>query len=372
VRVVVFGLAVSSSWGNGHATLWRALGRALGRAGGELMFFERNQAFYARTRDSAEFPGIRLVIYRDWDDIRALAREAVRSADLSLVTSYCPDGPDAADLVRADARVSGFYDMDTPVTLASLSDAAPVPYLPRGGLGGFEVVLSYTGGRALGELKQRLGAQRVYPLFGSVDPELYTPAPSVSPHAALSYLGTYAADRQHLVDTLFLTTALRLPELTFLLGGAQYPDDMVLPANVTHLAHVPPPEHPAFYRAAPLTLNVTRAAMAAYGYCPSGRLFEAAACGTAIVSDPWEGIETFFTPGQELFLARSSLDVLDVLSQGEHALATAGRRARERVLDEHTADHRVRDLTRVLSRARGGSAAGATAENVAAGEGDQP
>jgi spore maturation protein CgeB len=349
VKIVVFGLAVSSSWGNGHATLWRGLGKALGRAGGEIVFFERNQSFYAQARDATDFPGIRLIIYDDWAEVLPRALAEVRSAEVALVTSYCPDGPEAADLVRAHARLPAFYDMDTPVTLASLH-ATPAAYLPRDGLNGFDLVLSYTGGRALTQLASELGAGRVRPLFGSADTDLYTPAPApVAPWAALGHLGTFADDRRAALDELFLEPARRLPRASFVLGGAQYPTDFQLPSNVQHLSHVPPGDHAAFYGAAALTLNITRATMAAMGFCPSGRLFEAAACGAAIISDSWDGLETFFTPGEEILIARSADDVLEALALGPAALGRIGRRARERVLAEHTAERRIEELFAILA-----------------------
>ena len=354
MKIVVFGLAVTSSWGNGHATLWRALGNALGRAGGELVFFERDQGFYARTRDGAPLPGIRLVLYRDWPSIRAWAVAETQAADLALVTSFCPDGPAAADVVRAHARLPAYYDMDTPVTLASLADT-PAPYLPADGLRGFDLVLSYTGGRALDGLATALGATRVRPLFGSVDPDAYTPiGPSGGANdnarwAALSHLGTYAGDRRPALEKLFFEPARRLDRLPFLLGGAQYPDDLALPANVRFVSHVAPDRHRDFYGAAPLSLNITRQAMAAMGFCPSGRLFEAAACGVAVISDPWEGLETFFTPGEEILIARTAADVVDAIGLGPQALSRIGRRARERVLAEHTADRRIAELSRLVA-----------------------
>jgi len=349
MRLVVFGLAVSSSWGNGHATLWRALGRAFEAIGGEILFFERNQSFYAAARDATALPGIRLVIYDDWDEVRDRARAEIRAAELSMVTSYCPDGPRAAELVRGQARLSAYYDMDTPVTLASLH-GTPVPYLPRDGLRGFDLVLSYTGGRALDRLTAELGAARVRTLFGSVDPELYRPldVDTQGPWAAITHLGTYAADRRAELDELFFTPARRLADQAFLLGGAQYPDDLPLPANVRHLPHVPPGDHRAFYGAAALTLNITRGTMKAMGHCPSGRLFEAAACRTPIISDRWEGLETFFTPGEEILVVESADDVLAALARGPTELRRIGARARERVLAEHTAHHRVQELLTIL------------------------
>jgi spore maturation protein CgeB len=153
------------------------------------------------------------------------------------------------------------------------------------------------------------------------------------------------------LNELFLRPAHRLPKKKFLLGGAQYPDDFPWNDNVWFVRHVPPPEHPAFYCSSLLTLNVTRGAMAEVGYCPSGRLFEAAACGTPIVSDSWPGLDQFFEPGRELLVVRSSDDVVDALARDPEELERVGQAARERVLDEHTADHRSRELLQLLEAA---------------------
>jgi spore maturation protein CgeB len=355
MRLVIFGLAVSSAWGNGHAALWRGLIRALHAAGHRVTFFERNVLWYADHRDLTDLPGGgALVLYDDWDP--AQARQAIRDSDAAIVTSYCPDAQAAAALLAdIPATLSCFYDLDTPVTLARRDAGETVPYLPPDGLGGFDLVLSYTGGAALTALRDDLGARRVEPLYGWVDPAVHRPAPPPpEPRAALSYLGTYAADRQPALDRLFLAPARQRPAWRFLLGGAQYPADFPWTGNLFFRRHVPPADHPAFYAASRLTLNVTRAAMAAMGWCPSGRLFEAAACGVPILSDAWPGLEAFFTPGSEILLAADTPDVLAALDRSDAELAAIARRARERTLDEHTAGRRAAALVAALEAARAG------------------
>ncbi|HVU49227.1 MAG TPA: glycosyltransferase [Polyangia bacterium] len=353
MNIAVFGLGVSSSWGNGHATQWRSLARALARHGARLTFFERDQPFYASHRDATSFAGIDLVLYDDWLAIEPAARATVDAAEAAIVTSFCPDGPQAAELVREASRLPVYYDLDTPVTLASLDAGTPAPYLPRGGLAGFEVVLSFTGGPALEALARRLGAVDVRPLFGCVDTDAYAAQPEARrEEVALTYLGTYAADRQRALASLFLEAARRLPERAFVIGGAQYPPDFPWTRNVHFVRHVEPTRHPSFYGAAPLTLNVTRASMARLGHCPSARLFEAAACEAAVVSDVWPGLERFFRPGEEILLARTVEDVLAAIALGPEQLGRIGKRARERVLAEHSAERRARELLSALEAAR--------------------
>jgi spore maturation protein CgeB len=351
VKLLIFGLAISSSWGNGHATLWRGLCSSLIRRGHRVLFFERDVDYYARHRDLAELPpGGRLVLYRDWPDVLPLARRELADADAAIVTSYCPDGVAATGLILdSTVPMRAFYDLDTPVTLARLAAGEEVAYLGPGGLGGFDLVLSYTGGRALEELRDRLGARRTAALYGSVDPGVHRPVPPDPGYRAdLSYLGTFAVDRQAALEELFIGPARRLPEHRFVLGGACYPADFPWTKNIFFVRHLPPVEHPAFFSSSRLTLNVTRAAMATMGYCPSGRLFEAAACGTPVLSDVWEDLDSFFAPGREILLARDGTDVEAALGMDDGELHRIGRAARERVLEEHTADRRAEELVELL------------------------
>ena len=351
-RIVIFGLTVSSSWGNGHATLWRGLVRALGEAGHHVTFFEKDQQYYCDARDLTELPGGGdLRFYEDLDGIRNKAADLLNGCDLALCTSYCPQGAAVAELLlHSRAGVKAFYDLDTPVTLDALQSGRHPEYLPSDGLGEFDLVLSYTGGRALTELQERLGARRVAPLYGWVDPVQHHPVPPEEHYRAdLSYLGTYAEDRQAGVEELFIRPARHLSESRFLIGGAQYPAEFPWTENMYFHRHVPPAAHPAFFSSSRWTLNVTRRAMAAYGYCPSGRLFEAASCGTPLISDTWEGLDKFFTPGEQIVLAGTSDDVTAALGMSDKERLRLARSARERTLIEHTAAARVRTLEALLS-----------------------
>ncbi|HEX7048954.1 MAG TPA: glycosyltransferase [Longimicrobiales bacterium] len=354
MKLVIFGLTVSSSWGNGHATLWRGLSRALGERGHRVIFFERDVPYYAAHRDLTELAGGELFLYPSWDVALPVARRHLRDADVGMVTSYCPDGIAASELVLSSAAgVRAFYDMDTPVTLERLARGEPVDYIGPDGLGDFDVVLSYTGGAALDALRQRLGARRVAPLYGSVDPNAYRRVPAVAWYRAdLSYLGTYAADRQDRLAALFIETARRRPDRRFLIGGAQYPQDFPWTENIYFVQHVPPRDHPAFYSSSALTLNVTRRPMAEMGYCPSGRLFEAAACGVPILSDWWEGLDELFEPDREILIARDTDEAAAAVDLPRERLAEIGRAARERVLAEHTAERRARELEAALEAPR--------------------
>ena len=350
MKIVIFGLTVSSSWGNGHATLWRGLCSALTRRGHDVVFFERDAPYYAENRDLIDLEDGGLVLYPDWASVRDRAVRDIADADVAMVTSYCPDGLEAMEVVL-DARhaLRVFYDLDTPITLSSLAQGKLPAYIGPDGLGGFDLVLSYTGGAALEELSSRLGARRVAPLYGHVDPATHRPATPVERFRAdLSYLGTYAADRQTALETLFVDPARDRPGRRFLIGGAQYPKDFPWTENIFFVRHLPPHDHPAFFSSGRLTLNVTREAMAAMGWCPSGRLFEAAACGVPILTDTWDGLDVFFTPGLEILTAATTADALDAIDTSDAELKRIANAARERVLAEHTSEHRAIELERLV------------------------
>ena len=355
MKLIVFGLTVSSAWGNGHATLWRGLCRAMAQRGHRVVFFERDVPYYRAHRDLIELPGGRLVLFEDWNEIRALAAREVADADVAMVTSYCPDAQAATELVLAAPRAKRvFYDLDTPVTLARLRRGEQVAYIGSGGLGGFDLVLSYTGGSALTALRDELGAQRVAPLYGHVDPAVHRPAALLDRYRAdLSYLGTYAADRQDGVSALFIEPARGRPDRRFLIGGAQYPPDFPWTPNIHFVHHVVPEEHPAFFSSSRLTLNVTRSAMAEMGWCPSGRLFEATACGAAVLSDVWDGLDAFYRPGEEILIARSAEDVRAAMDRSDAEIRRVAEAGRDRTLTEHTAARRLDTLERILAETPG-------------------
>ena len=349
MKIVIFGLTISSSWGNGHATLWRGLCKGLYRQKNQVVFFERDVPYYSSHRDLHSIPGGRLHFYDSWENTRELARLELADADAGIITSYCPEAIAASELLFSSNAFKVFYDLDTPVTLSEVNGGHPVNYLPPEGLAGFDLVLSYTGGAALQQLQSQLGARAVAPLYGSVDPEVHCPVPAIECYRNdLSYLGTYAEDRQRALEALFLEPARRLPQLRFVLGGAQYPQDFPWTDNIFFVRHLPPAEHPGFFSSSRMTLNVTRKAMAENGWCPSGRLFEAAACGTPLLSDPWPGLEDFFEPGGEILVAHDTEEALASLQLSDEELGRISTAAREKVLTQHTASKRAVELVQLL------------------------
>lgn len=356
MKLVIFGLSLSSSWGNGHATTYRALLRAFAARGHAVTFYEWDAPWYRGAhRDLSEPDFCRLELYEDWECVRELAIAEAGEADAVIVGSYVRDGPTVIDELLAGLEGEGerlcFYDIDTPVTVAKLrrgeAESLRPDQIPR-----FARYLSFTGGPFLKRvLEDEFGARNARPLYCSVDTERYSEHPADPElRSDLAYMGTYSPDRTPGLNRLMLVPARRLPESDFLLAGSQYPETLEWPPNVRRLQHVRPARHAAFYSSAAWQLNLTRADMRDAGWSPSVRLFEAAACGAAILSDRWPGIEEYFVPGEEILLPESSEEVVEILS-GDNAARRRriGSAARERVHREHSSRRRAEELEAILS-----------------------
>lgn len=354
MKLVVFGLSVTSTWGNGHGTTFRALLGALSKLGHEITFFEKDVEWYSSNRDLPRPAFCDVVLYEQWSKILPRVRRELADADVAMVGSYFPDGIAALDqLADADTPVKTFYDIDTPITVTALRADGRADYIEGRQIKQLDIYFSFTGGPMLREIENRFGAPRAVPLYCSFDPERYR-RHKQSPGFAwdLSYMGTYAPDRQPKIEELLCASARRLPDKKFIVAGPQYPSDLPWPRNVRHVAHLSPAWHADFYSSSRFTLNVTRRDMSMAGYSPSVRLFEAAACGTAIVSDNWPGLDTFFTPGEEILLPVGSEDVVRYLTELEDAeLRAIGERAQARVLAEHTSHQRALEFVRGVEAA---------------------
>ena len=350
MRLVVLGLSLSSSWGNGHATTFRALLRALDARGHEVLFLEREQPWYAANRDMPAPAFCALRFYDRVGDLEEYARD-LATADAVIVGSYVPDGVAVIDWLAPRTRgLFCFYDIDTPVTMHALAGGGAA-YLRPDQIPLFDLYLSFTGGPTLRVLEREYGARMARPLFCAVDPEQHRPTVAAR-RWDLGYLGTYSPDRQPALERLLIEPARRRPDRRFVVAGPQYPEDIDWPANVERIDHLSPADHAGFYASQAWTLNVTRADMRLRGHSPSVRLFEAGACGTPIISDAWPGLDELFLPGRDILVARAAGDVLAALDLPERqrtAIAAAGR---ARALDRHTAGTRARELEGFLDQAR--------------------
>jgi spore maturation protein CgeB len=344
LRIVILGLSITSSWGNGHATTYRGLVRELTARGHDVLFLERDVPWYASNRDLPRAQHGRTALYLNMAELKQRFAHEIEDADMVIVGSYVPEGVEVGEWVTRTARgLTAFYDIDTPVTLGKLA-RGDEEYLTADLIRTYQLYLSFTGGPTLERLEQEFGSPMARPLYCSVDPQLYYPEPA-GIRWDLGYMGTYSEDRQPALNQLLNEPARAWPEGRFVVAGPQYPKKVGWPANVQRIQHLPPKRHRDFYNAQHFTLNLTRADMVAAGFSPSVRLFEAAACGTPIISDHWDGIETLLEPGLEILIARSSEDVLawirDIPEEERRAL---GQRGRVRVLAQHTAAHRAAEL----------------------------
>jgi spore maturation protein CgeB len=349
LKIVILGLSITSSWGNGHATTYRALVRALAARKHQVLFLERDVPWYACHRDLPQPPYGETRLYRGLEELKEGHRKEVRDADLVMVGSYVPEGIAVGEWVIRTARgLTAFYDIDTPVTLARLADRS-AEYLTPAQVAQYDLYLSFTGGPTLERLERELGARCARPLYCSFDPSHYYPEANAL-RWELGYLGTYSACRQPALERLMLAPARKMPRARMVVAGPQYPASIRWPRNVDRIEHLAPPDHRRFYTSQRFTFNATRASMVGTGYSPSVRLFEAAACGTPIISDRWPGLETFFRPGEEILITDSPADTLRFLrTVPADEARRIGQRARARVLAEHTAAHRVQQLERYLA-----------------------
>lgn len=354
MKIVVFGLSITSAWGNGHATTFRALLSALHLRGHDIVFYEKDVEWYASNRDLPHPPYVKLRLYNDWAKTLSKVHQDLSDADVAIVGSYFPDGIVAIDEVL-DSRVSvkAFYDIDTPITVSQLREHGATEYLRSDQVAGFDVYFSFTGGPVLREIERRFGVSFATELYCSFDPSAYRRFKINKRFSCdLSYMGTYATDRQAKLEEFLVRPAQESKHRKFIVAGPQYPKSIQWPKNVRRVVHLNPRWHARFYSSSRLTLNVTRREMVMAGYSPSVRLFEAAACGAAIVSDNWPGLDTFFDSGREILLPVDGKDITRYLELSDVELSAIGNAAQERVLYEHTSDVRAQQFESGIAAAK--------------------
>jgi spore maturation protein CgeB len=352
MKIVFYGLTITSAWGNGHATTYRSLIKALTRIGHRVRFIEKDVEWYRSNRDlpEPEFCSVRL--YDDWVTEEASLTQEAADADAIVIGSYFPDAIAATQaMLAADYGPLLFYDIDTPITMSRLRASGACDYLQAALIPHYSVYLSFTGGPVLLELENRFRSPRALPFYCSVDADLYRPSLNRDEFRCdLSYLGTYAEDRQPKLMRLLNQTASRLPAKHFIVAGAKYPKSTDWQKNVRRITHVSPPDHPAFYSSSRFTLNLTRKEMVATGYSPSVRLFEASACGAAILSDEWTGLSQFLTPNEEILLPADEKEAAEILvSLSDAERISIGQRARDRILAEHTSARRALEFEQIVA-----------------------
>lgn len=350
MKFVIIGLSVTSSWGNGHASTYRALLKELAALGHDILFLEKDVPYYAINRDMPEPDFCKLGLYKTNEELKTEYKQEVAEADVVIVGSYVQQGVEVGNWAIETAQgITAFYDIDTPVTLAKL-ERKDYEYLTPELISKYDMYLSFTGGPILDHLEQHYGSPMAKALYCSVDTDLYYPEKQEK-EWELGYLGTYSTDRQPTVSELLIKPAQSLENKKFVVAGPQYPDDIEWPSNVKRIEHLPPAKHRKFYNSQRFTLNVTREDMIKAGYAPSVRLFEAAACGVPIISDYWDGIHSIFENEKEIFIAEKASDVLEIFEQtSEEERQQVGEKARAKILQKHSAKARAKELENYVKK----------------------
>jgi spore maturation protein CgeB len=364
MQIAFLGSSLLSSYWNGAATYYRGIISALSRLGCRTIFYEPDAFDRQRHRDIDPPDWAEVVVYpANLEAMRTVCAEAatadvvVKASGIGVLDNEILD---TMLTVTPEDKVRLFWDVDAPATLADMSADARHPL--HGAVSRLDAVLTYGGGPPVIAAYERFGARLCVPVYNALDPATHfriTPDPRFQ--ADLAFLGNRLPDREARVEEFFFAVARLLPEHRFLLGGAGW-EPWQLPPNVRHIGHVSTRDHNAFNSTPLAVINVARDSMAANGYSPATRVFEAVGAGACLISDAWKGVEEFLEPGYEVLVAHNDADVAGHLAQLTPKRARAiGDRARRRVLREHTYDQRASTVLHLLNQLMSGKKARAVA-----------
>ena len=351
LHVAFFGSSLVSAYWNGAATYYRGILRALAERGHRITFYEPDAFERQQHRDIPDPGWARVVVYPADDAGVLRALEDARGADLVVKASGVGVFDELLEAAVLELRQPGglaiFWDVDAPATLDRLESTPRDPFRPL--VQRYDFVLTYGGGEPVVKAYKRLGARECVPIYNALDPTTHHPVePEPRFQADLGFLGNRLPDREARVEEFFLNAAAQCPERRFLLGGSRW-GDKPLPANVQYLGHVYTHDHNAFNCTPLAVLNVSRESMARYGFSPATRVFEAAGAGACLITDAWEGIETFLEPEREVLVAADGGEVAARLRDlAPETARRIGRAARRRLLAEHTYAHRAAQVESVL------------------------
>jgi spore maturation protein CgeB len=352
VRIAFFGSSLVSAYWNGAATYYRGIVRALDARGHRVTFYEPDAYGRQQHRDIDDPVWAEVVVYPgEGEEGVSRALESASGADLIVKASgvgVFDEWLEARVLdLKRPSNLVVFWDVDAPATLDRMEANPDDPF--RRWVPHYDAILTYGGGEAVRQAYAAFGARRCEPIYNALDPLTHHPVPrDPNFEGTLGFLGNRLPDREARVDEFFFRAAQRVPEATFLLGGSGW-GDKAMPSNVRYLGHVYTADHNAFNCTPRAVLNISRESMARYGFSPATRVFEAAGAGACLITDAWEGIETFFEPDREVLVARSGADVAELLQELDADRARSiGSAALERVLAEHTYAHRAARVEEVL------------------------
>jgi spore maturation protein CgeB len=352
LSIAFFGSSLVSAYWNGAATYYRGILQGLAANGHRITFYEPDAYDRQRHRDIPDPDWARVVVYstEDGGGVERALREA-RAADLIVKASgvgvFDALLDDAVPTIKRPGAIAAFWDVDAPATLDRLAADASDPF--RALVPAYDLVLTYGGGPPVVAGYRRFGARCCVPIYNGLDPATHHPVTPEPRFACdLGLIANRLPDRERRIDDFFIDVAAGLADRRFLLGGAGW-DDKQLPANVAYLGHVYTRDHNAFNASALAVLNVSRDSMAACGFSPATRVFEAAGAAACIITDAWEGIAQFFEPEREILVAEHGSAVAEqVVQLTPEKARRIGAAARARALADHTYAQRVALLQQVL------------------------
>ena len=354
LEIAWFGSSLVSAYWNGAATYYRGIVRALHGRGHRVTFYEPDAFGRQANRDIPDPDWATVVVYpgEGEDGVR---RCLDRAASADVIVKASGVGVFDELLEAAVPEIGGpntlriFWDVDAPATLARMRADPRDPFLKH--VGRYDAVLTYGGGPPVVDAYAALGANYCEPIYNALDPSTHHPVPPADRFAAdLTFLGNRLPDREARVGEFFLNAARALPDRRFLLGGSGWGEGIDLPPNVRALGHVSTNEHNALNRTPRAVLNVSRESMAATGFSPATRVFEAAGASACLITDAWEGIDLFLEPGEEVLVAADGDAVAEHLrSLDERRSRAIGEAALKRVLAEHTYDRRAVRVEELLT-----------------------
>lgn len=350
MKIFVFGSSLTSSYWNGAATYYRGIYKYLSRLGYEVTFAEPDIYNRQQKRDAVSIDYANVVVYQTPQDIDGLLQQA---ATADLVIKHSGVGAED-DLLEArvlkcrshNTRVA-FWDVDAPATLARVEADPHDPF--RSLIPGYDFIFTYGGGAPIVDHYTRLGAANCYPVYNGLDPDHHHPvAPDPAYECDLAFIGNRLPDREKRVDAFFLHAAQLAPEMKFILGGEGW-GGKPLPPNVKWIGHVATHQHNVVNSSARMVLNINRESMATVGFSPPTRVFEAAGAGACLITDSWPGIDLFFEAEKEILIACAAEDIVRQLRQfNTEQCRGIGRAMRERALQEHSYELRVRSVDSIL------------------------
>ncbi len=355
LKIVILGPSLTTSLGNSAASTYRGLVRELAVRGHDILFLQRGGEEAGVGQKLQRVDTGRVEEYSGLKELKDRHAAILRDADFVLVASQIKDAADIGEwLTRQAQGVTAFYDLNTIDTLAAGQQAGTIPasLIPR-----FDLYLSFAGGPMLDQLEDKLGSPMARPLYPAVDARLFFPEYSKQTWD-LGFIGRHTDDCLPSLERLLLDPARRWHEGRFIVAGSSYPRSLRWPANVKRVPQISPQKRRAFYNSQRFTLDLMPPDTLAVGYAPSARLFEAAACGTPVITEFWPGLEAFFTPDEEILVAHSPDEALIYLEEiSELDRRRLGYRARERVLARHTTRHRAAELESYILELRRTAAA---------------